>query len=507
MSDATAAQKEWFGHPRGLSTLFFTEFWERFSFYGMRAILLLFMLKGSFEMEPGTAGAVLGLYLAGGYMLSLPGGWVADRLIGQRSAVFIGGCVIAAGHFSIALPLVPGLESWSKESFYAGLILLAIGTGLLKPNVSASVGDLYPEKGAKRDAGFLIFYMGINAGAWLGPILCGYLGEKIDWHLGFSAAGFGMIAGLIQYKMGGKYLGQAGILSQEPEKVAARRADWKKFWIAMCVIVGVLAILFIFREALALSLVKVAGYTTTVIVVLSICYFASVLVFGGLTTREKKRVLVIFLLFLGAALFWSGFEQASSSLTIFAEDYTDRTFFGWEMPTSWTQSFNAFFIVALAPVFASLWLWMGTREPSIPVKFGIGLAVMGTGFLVLAWGATYVPENPTPESFGGLSISWLVIAYFLHTCGELCLSPVGLSSITKLAPPHLVGQMMGTWFMGASLGNIVAAQVGARIESYPLPLIFGIVAAIVIAAGSLFVLSSGPVNKLIGDFNTDPADA
>lgn len=503
MSDAATAQKEWFGHPRGLSTLFFTELWERLSYYGMRAILVLFMVdalqNGGFGLTDGKAAAIYGLYTAGVYLLALPGGWVADRLIGQQSAVFLGGCVIAAGHFTMAIPIIPGLEGLNGASFFAGLILIVIGTGLLKPNVSAIVGELYPEKGAKRDAGFSLFYMGINIGAFAGPLICGYLGEGVNWHLGFSAAGFGMLLGLIQYRAGVKYLGDAGTLRGTTE--ASRKKDWGRLYAATGAILGTAILLYFLRETLKITLEGMAQATGVVIVGLAIVYFGYLLAMGGLTQIEKKRVVVIFLLFLGAAMFWSGFEQAGSSMNLFAERFTDRTVGGWEAPASWLQSINPLFIIIFAPVFGWLWVALGPREPSIPFKFGTGLVLLGAGFLVMAWGSTYIPENT--DGFKGVSPMWLVVTYFLHTAGELCLSPVGLSSVTKLSPQRLVGQMMGTWFMGAALGNLIAGLVAGRIESMPLPELFGTVATIVIVAGGLYILFTIPIKGLIGDLKAD----
>ena len=494
--NATAADKQWFGHPRGLSTLFFTELWERLSYYGMRAILVLFMVDqietGGFGMTDGKAAAIYGLYTAGVYLLALPGGWVADRILGQRQAVFYGGCVIAAGHFTMALPLIPGTQALEHISFYAGLILIVIGTGLLKPNVSAIVGDLYQEKGARRDAGFSIFYMGINIGAFAGPLLCGWLGEEIDWHLGFSAAGFGMLLGLIQYKLTEKYLGDAGTLkgvSDSERKSAITHLGGG----TAAVIAAVLVLVFLSSSLGGVEgIAQVLGYF---IAALGVVYFGAVIGFGGLTTREKKRVFVIFLLFVGAALFWSGFEQAGSSMNLFAERYTDRVIGDWEAPASWLQSVNPLFIIMFAPIFGWLWIALGKYEPSIPFKFGIGLILLGGGFLVLSLGSTYIDQNGD-----GVSPMWLITTYFLHTAGELCLSPVGLSSVTKLSPHRLVGQMMGTWFMGAALGNLIAGVVAGRIEDLPLPQLF---ATIVIVSGAAFLIFTIPIKKLIGNLNED----
>jgi len=477
-----------FGHPKGLRTLFFTEMWERFSYYGMRGLLILFMPaaieRGGFGMSEGDAGAIYGLYTAFVYLTALPGGWIADRIIGARQAVFIGGCIIAAGHFSMAIP--------GKFTFFAGLVLIVIGTGLLKPNVSAIVGDLYPEGGARKDAGFSIFYMGINLGAFLGPLICGYLGEEISWHFGFSAAGIGMVFGLIQYKFGLSAMGTAGEAQvTDPQQLAVAKSQLFK-GLAGIVALGLLLWGLHASAIYTLSLSGFAQAIGGIIVVLAVLYFAYVLLFGGYSPEENKRILVIFFLFIGAAIFWSGFEQAGSSLNLFAERLTDRNILGWLMPASWLQSVNALFIILLAPVFGWLWVWLGSREPSIPMKFGLGLVLLGVGFLVLAWAAVYATvENPVVPA-------WLVVTYFFHTAGELCLSPVGLSSVTKLSPKPLVGQMMGVWFMGTALGNLIAGLLGGTFETLPVDELFRNVAYISVIAGIFFILVKSPIKKMIG---------
>ncbi len=486
-----AGGKTWAGHPRGLFTLFFTELWERFSYYGMRAILILFMTndatRGAMGMNTVTAGAIYGLYTAGVYMACLPGGWIADRLIGQRNAIFIGGVIIAIGHFTLAIS--------STMTFYLGLILIVIGTGLLKPNVSAMVGGLYPEGGVRRDAGFSIYYMGINIGAFAGPLVCGYLGEEVNWHYGFGAAGVGMVLGLIQYRLwpGYTYLGDVGFVPpQEKEKRAEARRKLVKGVGVLAAIGGLLALVNV-TGIWPFTLDAFGRALGGFVLVLAALYFLYIITFGGLNTLEKKRVGVIFLLFIGAALFWSGFEQAGSSMNLFAEQLTNRVVFGWESPASWLQSVNPLFIVMFAPVFGWLWVVLATRAPSIPVKFGCGLALLGIGFLVMAWGASF-----TSEGGPGVSPMWLIVTYFLHTAGELCLSPVGLSSVTKLSPKHLVGQMMGVWFMGSALGNLIAGLVGGQFETLPLTGLFAAVAMVSIGSGLLFLVFSKPIRKLIG---------
>ena len=481
----------WFGHPRGLSTLFFTEMWERFSYYGMRAILVLFMTNavttGGMGLDDVTATAIYGLYTAAVYVVALPGGWIADRLLGLRRAVFWGGTVIAVGHFTLAIPNI--------IAFYIGLTLIIIGTGLLKPNISAIVGDLYPEGGSRRDAGFSIYYMGINLGGFLGPLVCGYLGEAVDWHLGFGAAGVGMVLGLIQYSLGGRHLGTAGELRPEVQTPAARSAARRALLRTLEGVVGLALIAGTLQAmgAIRLSLVAFVDWTGLFIVSLAGFYLLYVVMFGGLTTVEKKRVGVIAVCFLAAACFWSGFEQAGSSMNLFADRLTDRIVGGWEMPASWLQSVNGVFIILLAPLFSALWLWLGSRNPSIPAKMGCGLIFLGLGFAVLAWGSVNATiANP-------VSPVWLVVTYFFHTVGELCLSPIGLSSITRLSPARYVGQMMGIWFMGAALGNLVAGRVAGLIESLPMPQLFGAVTMFSVGAGLVLLLFTKPLRGWIGN--------
>ena len=485
--------RTFFGQPRGLATLFFTEMWERFSYYGMRALLILFMTAATTGVNPGlgldvgTAAAVYGLYTGLIYLMSLPGGWVADNLWGQRKAVYVGGWLIAAGHFSLAVP--------TMTTFYGGLVLIVLGTGLLKPNVSTVVADLYPEGGAARDAGFSIFYMGINLGALVGPLLCSFLGESYNWHWGFSAAGFGMVLGLVQYKRGAGLLGDAGQLRTDDTQ-AELAAKTRKFFGGFLV-VGVALALFgwlVARGIIPWTLTQIAsGFGSSILIIVGL-YFAYILTFGGHTDEEKKRLIVIFWLFILAAIFWSGFEQAGSSLNLFAQDLTDRDIFGWLMPAGFLQSVNAGFIIIFAPVFASLWVWLSSRNvnPSIPLKFAFGLIGLAAGFFVIAWGAA----NATAAT--PVSAAWLIVMYFLHTMGELSLSPVGLSSITKLAPEGRVGQMMGVWFVAVALGTLVAGLAAAGLETLAPSALFRTVAMLIAAAGIVALLASPGVTKLMG---------
>jgi len=489
-------QRSFFGHPRGLSTLFFTELFERFSFYGMKALLILFMTtavaQGGLGFETEKAGAIYGLYTAGVYLAAMPGGWLADRMLGQRRAVLYGGIIIALGHFSMALP---GLNF-----FFLGLVLIVMGTGLLKPNISAMVGELYAPGDARRDAGFSIFYMGINIGA-MAPLVVGPLGERVSWHLGFGLAGVGMVCGVIQYLLTGKYLGEVG---QEPRNAAGRApapgqaaqpSGSGLVGLAVAVIlVGLLGLLQVMGVVELTSAVGLANAGGAIIVTLTLAFFGYMFAVGGLDAVEKRRLAVIGILFLCSSLFWAGFEQAGSSLNLFARDLTDRRMFGAELPASTLQAVNAIFIIGLAPVFAWLWVWLSkrAREPSSPAKFSVGLVLMGAGFLVMV-GASLAAA-------GGHKVSplWLVLTYLLHTLGELSLSPVGLSTVTKLAPQRAVGVMMGVWFMSMALGNIIAGRVAGQFEKMTLEQLFGTVAAIAIGAGLILALFVRPIRRMMG---------
>jgi POT family proton-dependent oligopeptide transporter len=485
--------KSFFGHPRGLSTLFFTEMWERFSYYGMRALLTLFMTTATIETNPGlgydvaTAGAIYGLYTSLVYILALPGGWIADNLWGQRKAVWVGGWIIALGHFTMALN--------STTSFFAGLVFIICGTGLLKPNVSTVVGELYPEGGAARDAGFSVFYMGINLGAFLGPIITGWLGEGYHWHWGFGIAGIGMIFGLIQFRLGEKYLGDAGLLKTDdtPAQLASKS---RKFFGAFFSIVAAIAVFgyLVSTGVLDYTVTQIATRLGQSVLVMVVGYFIYVWTLGGHTVEENKRMGVIFWLFILIAVFWSGFEQAGTSLNLFARDLTDRNMFGRLLPASTLQSVNALFIVILAPLFGSMWVWLDSRQknPSLPMKAGLGLVGLAMGFFVLAWGAA----NASTENL--VSPAWLVVTYFLHTVGELCISPIGLSAITKLSPERRVGQMMGIWFVGAALGNLFAGLMAGQLETMVSSDLFRTVAMITAGVGILAIVVSPQVRKLMG---------
>jgi POT family proton-dependent oligopeptide transporter len=459
------------GHPRGLSTLFFTEMWERFSYYGMRALLMLFMVApvaaGGMGMSAERAAAIYGLYTGSVYFTTIPGGWIADRLLGLRRAVLVGGISIALGHYCLAANVRP--------LFYAGLVLIVIGTGLLKANISSIVGQLYARDDPRRDAGFSIFYMGINLGAFISPFVCGYLGQEIGWHWGFGAAGVGMTLGLIQYVVGQKRLGQAGLLLERP-------ANAGRLWVAILAAVAVAAAL----------LYAVWPYRGWVMLALTGVLFAWLLRTGARDATERTRIGAIIVLFVFATLFWMGFEQAGSSLTLFADQYTHNVIFSWSFPSSWYQSVEPAFVITLAPVFAWLWVRLGRREPSSPAKFAYGLLLLGVGFLFVAVAARIYARTGMKVSFW-----WLILLYLFHALGELSLSPVGLSTVTKLAPARIVGLMMGVWFLALSLGNFLAGYVAGYFEKMPLPQLFGAVCLSTTLSAVVLALLTRPIKRLM----------
>ena len=555
--------KTFFGHPIGLSTLFFTEMWERFSYYGMRAILILFMTtdvaQEGLDLTTETAGAIYALYTAAVYLLTLPGGWIADNLIGQRKAIWYGGILIMLGHLILAIPGSPTI-------FFIGLAFVATGTGFLKPNISTIVGDLYPgDKGSRRDAGFTIFYMGINLGSFLGQIFVPLL-AAYNWHLGFGLAAVGMFFGLVVYKISEHTtLNEVGLIpkAQQQDTESTDSPSSSNYMVTGGIIALLVLLVIVLQSLGIIDLFTATGFANAVgiiIVSITLAYFANILINGGLTTDEKKRVAVIFLLFIGAAIFWAGFEQAGSSLNLFARDFTHRDFGplgwssfipfipallfaaiaghyykkhvlsrddlygslkiglgvvlfgmagfiwwlfdqvnnGWEMPAGMLQSANAFFIIIFAPIIGALWMKLATRNlnPSTPLKFAFGLILLGVGFWVMVLAANVAAAG------GKAGVFALILTYFFHSIGELTLSPVGLSTTTKLAPKKYVGQMMGIWFVGTSLGNLIAGLFGGRFDPsnvMQMPGLFWFVVLTSVGAGIIFLVSSPFIKKWMGD--------
>ena len=477
-------------HPKGLYTLFFTEMWERMSYYGMRGILVLFMtasiLEGGLEIDNVSASAIYGIYSACVYLVALLGGWLADRHIGQQKAILYGGVVIMLGHFLLAFT--------NLQTFYLGLIFVVLGTGLLKPNISAIVGGLYENDLNKKESGFTIFYMAINIGSVLGFFICGYLGENIGWHYGFGAAGIGMAFGLIQFILTKKNLGSIGIepsieLNNETKKKELR--IFNSF-----ILIFILIILLGLFGYVSFDPIRIANILTVVILLIAIMYFLYLFSFGNLSEEERKKIILIIVLFFGAAFFWSGFDQAGSSFNIFAKEYTDRIILGWEYPASWLQVLNPVLVVILSPFMAYMWLFLGKRmlDPSLPFKFGLGLIFMAIGFLFIATGATVAMQE------GMAGAKWLLLTYLFHTIGELTLSPIGLAAISNLSPKRFIGQMMGIWFLASSLGAIIAGLLSGQ-ATYSginsMPDLFNKIAITSSIIGLVLILISKPLNNWV----------
>ena len=438
-----ADAKTFLGHPRGLYLLFFAEMWERFSFYGMRALLILYLTK-HFLLADDPAYGLYGAYTSLVYITPVIGGYVADRYLGARKAVLAGGVFIVLGHLAIALVEGPvGEQGLYLNGFYLGLALVIVGTGFLKANVSVLVGQLYPRDDPRRDPGFSIFYMGINSGAMIGPIICGVLGETVGWSYGFGAAAVGMLLGLVAFVLFRKELHGAG----DPPSVPALRAPVAAgLSLEKAIYLGAIGMTVLIwglirsQEAVGALLLGFAALTFLYILWIAV---------RSLPRVERHRIFVALWLIALSPLFWALFEQQGGSLNLYTDRNVDRMFFGYEIPASVFQSVNSIFIITLAPVFAGLWTWLGKRrlEPSAPFKFGIGLILIGAGFLVMLLGAGDGVKTP---------MIFLILLYFFHSTAELCFSPVGLSSMTRLSLPMMTGLMMGAWFLALAAGNFIA---------------------------------------------------
>jgi len=498
MTPDAGATGDQFGHPAGLGTLFFTEMWERMSYYGMRALLVLFMVDaiedGGLGFTDASATAIYGLYTASVYLLTLPGGWLADRLLGAQKTIWFGGIIIMCGHFILAIP--------SLYAFFIGLAFVAIGTGLLKPNISAVVGAMYAPGDPRRDAGFTIFYMGINIGGARGPLVCSTLGEseRFGWHYGFAAAGVGMLVGLIQFRLSAPRLGTAGLVpSLDHNNRDDRRRirnGWRIVGAALCGIVLIGGLLL--TETVTVDPQSLAEKATVFIAAVAGLYFVGLFGFGNLSADEKKRVTVIVILFLASAMFWAGFEQAGSSLNLFADRYTDRMIGAFEIPAGWFQTLNPTFIIILAPVYSALWIALARRQldPSTPAKFAVGLILLGAGFAVMIGAAELVVAGDK------VLPTWLIFTFLLHTMGELALSPVGLSAMTKLAPQRYCGQLMGIWFVSSALGLIVAGILAGEFRDDAvdaMPALYLQIVLTTAGSGLLLAVFVRPIRRLMGD--------
>lgn len=475
--------------------------WERFTYYGMRAVLLLFLVAaiadGGFGLDDKTAAAIYGLYTAGVYLAALPGGWIADRLIGAQRAVLIGGLAITLGNTLLAISTTP-------NGFYLGLVVIVLGIGLLKPNVSVMVADLYPAGGARLDAGFTVFYIGINLGGFLGPLVIPLTQQYFGLRAGFGAGAVFMAIGVLQFHLTRRHLGNAGLQASAVHAaggglpLVAKKTQWIRFGLGAMAFAAALAAAA--AGVIPLDPIQLARGTTYLIVGMAVGYFGYFFFVADLTAEERRRGVVLLVLFLGCALFFSGYEQAGSSLNLFAERYTDRSVVWLHavVPTGWFQSLNSLFIFIFAPFFAWLWVALARRHlnPSAPAKFALGVMLMGSGFLVMAAAASIVAAGSKVLPY------WLIMTYLLHTFGELCLSPVGLSFYTKLAPKRYVGQMMGMWFVAMSLGNLVAGLIAGEFDANNVAAMPGQYLHIVyfaVGLGAILLAISSPVKKLMGN--------
>ncbi|GGX64574.1 MFS transporter [Litorimonas cladophorae] len=477
---APVGDKQFFGHPKGLQTLFLTEMWERMSYYGMRGLLVLFMTaaiaEGGLGIGTATAVAIYGLYTASVYFMGLPGGWIADRLIGSQKAIWYGGIVIMCGHIVLAIP--------SDKTFFLGLILVVLGTGLLKPNISAVVGQLYSSEDKRRDSGYALYYMGINIGSFIGYTVCGFLYENNGIHWAFGASAIGMALGLIYFWFTRERLQGAGAAPAAPLSNSGQKKSWTTITAFLVLVAAVTALLM--SGTMSFDPIAASKFVAVFFLATFVVYFLWVYLLGNLNAVEKKGMLAFLLICVASTMFWSGFEQAGSSLNLFGQDFTDRSIGGFEIPTTWLQNANPFFIITLTPLFALFWIWLGKRmiTPGYGLKCGAGLIIMGLGFVVMIFAAHAAAD-------GKVAIFWLVLTYFLHTVGELVLSPISLSAVSKLSPPRFLGQMMGLFVLTYSMGNIVAGLLAGGFDPEnvaEMPALFTMIATFAIGVGAVVLL-------------------
>jgi proton-dependent oligopeptide transporter, POT family len=478
--------------------------WERFSYYGMRALLILFMTApvaaGGLGFDTTKAGPIYALYVSSVYLLSLPGGWLADRVLGLRPAVLVGGIVIMAGHICLAIP--------SLATFYLGLVLIATGTGLLKGNISVLVGKLYTPDDVRRDAGYSLYYMGINTGAFVAPLITGWLAQsetfkgvlastgfspESSWHWGFGAAAVGMFCGLVQYTLGGKYLAEDGRHPIRPsDPVQAARLDRRiRIGGLVTAAAAVLLIVLLTTGAVSIDPEAVSRGFKWVLIGITVGFFAWLLSSRQWSPAERKRLVVVTVLFVAATIFWMAYEQAGSTLNLFAERNTNNVLFGRAFPAAWYQSVPPLFVIVFAGVFAGVWFRLGHRNPSSTAKFTLGLFFLAAAFAIMI-GAAAIAST-------GVRVSplWLVASYLLQVWGELCLSPVGLSAMSTLAPARISGLVMGVWFLALSVGSYLAGMAASVYETMPLTTLFTAVTLTALGAAIVLLLLIKPIQRML----------
>lgn len=498
--------KTFFGHPYPLSSLFLTEMWERFSFYGVRPLLILFMSASLFQGGMGLtieqASSIVGIFAGGVYITSLPGGWVADNWLGQHKAVWYGSLIIAVGHLSIALSTI-----WGNNLFFIGLLFIALGTGLFKTSVTVMVGTLYRKDDTRRDGGFSLFYMGINVGSFIAPLIIGPLHEKYGWHIGFGLGGIGMLIALLIFRFHAvpqmcRYSKETGIDASWEQSTVKRKNVGK--WITLVMLLLTTLVILIATDIVPFNATIVAKSFAYIIATFVSIYFIYMFFLTVLNQNERLRLLVCLILLISATFFWSAFEQKPTSFNIFARDYTDRYFSnGFEIPTIWFQSINALFIIILAPLFSWLWPTMAKRDinPSSTTKFVIGILFAAAGFAVMMIAANIVVTHNI-----NVSPVWLVSSILLLTLGELCLSPIGLATMTLLAPKKMHGQVMGLWFCASALGNLVAGIMGGNIDKEQLqsmPALFSHVAIALMICAVVLAILIIPIRKMLQNADAD----
>ncbi len=488
-----------FGHPKPLLSLSATELWERFSYYGIRPLLVLFMIaamnEGGLELDRGTASAVVGIFAGCLYLAALPGGWLADNWLGQKNATLIGALLIALGHLSI------GLSVFSSFMFFLGLVFIVLGTGLFKTCASVMVGMLYKDNDTRRDSGFTIFYMGINIGGFIAPLICGLVQKEYGWHWGFGIGGIGMLIALVIF-----YFKTIPDFNEFGDKVGLDQS-WVRpivqrkgvgIWVCIALILLAIFIVLCGTGVIALNAVFIAKNMVVFVAGGSLLYFIYLLFFAGLNNYEKKNLIVFLILFIASSFFWSTFEQQPTSFNLFAKDYTDRIIFGWEIPVAWFQSINSLFIIIFAPIVGAFWIFLSKRnlECSSITKFALGVLFAG-----LSFGVMMIASKIVLASDGGLvSASWIIISLLFLTFGELALSPVGLSIMTQIAPNVIRGQVMGLWFVSISLGNVVAGLIGGGVEAdklEALPELFGNCVWMLFGMTVLLLIIRTPINKML----------